>query len=167
MEYARSPVLGGTSGGGGGSELMDFSLIDDGFSSPRYAPTAAPLSGRANFVTLGAGPFRPGAAGSKVPSIYPSLPLDDEFTQYEELKVKTTDEMDSDMITSRDLSPGAFQVKDGLLAQGPIELDSVKHKLSSFWNNVKYGKTLAASELGLDARGSWCVRVCLKAGRRT
>ena len=149
MEYAKSPINGGGGGGGGGSELMDFSLIE-GFSSPRFAHSS---SNRANFVTLGPASASSAASApfssAKVPSIYPSLHLDDEFTHYEDLKVKPSTGVDeNDMITSRDLSPGAFGesyvVKDGLMAQGPIELDSVKHKLSSFWNNVKYGKCIVS-----------------------
>ena len=177
MDLVKSPA--------GGAELMDYSLIDEGFSpgGPRYG--AAPPASRANFVTLGSAPFAPytaapsgrlGSSGSgsyrsppyqpaavtaaaKVPSIYPSLHImtDDEFlrhNQYDvnddfELQLKSKplgDEIiipddDDDLVTSQDLSPGAlraYPTRDGL--SQTIELDSVKHKLSSLWNNVKYGK---------------------------
>ena len=104
---------------------MDFSLID--YRGDGFGPSTS--VSRANFVTL----------GPTVPSIYPSLRLDEELAHYDELKVKSVDGDDNEMITSRDLSPGAV-LKDAQ-AQGPIELDSVKHKLSSFWTNVKYGKS--------------------------
>ena len=175
MEYVKSS---GAAGGNvrSGAELMDYSMIDDSFtSSPRFTPN------RANFVTLGSAPFSsafnppmrstfqtPTSATTTpkiVPNIYPSLHIttDDELlrSQFEinddyDRKLKTravNDEIiiaddDDDMVTSQDLSPGAFRnlpMKDGL-SHG-IELDSVKHKLSSFWNNVKYGKLLNASIL--------------------